>query len=89
MQSIYPTPAFDIPATGMRAYVANLAQQYGIAYVKTGSGALAQVITNLADDDVRPDETEQLLIALRRANIIDGRNMVLLLGRYFDETRHV
>ncbi len=79
----------DIPTTGLGAYIANLAQQYGIAYRKTGSSALAQVITSLADDDVKPDETEKLVIALRRANVISGQMMVLLLGRYFDETRHV
>lgn len=56
-------------------------------YIKTGSSALAEVITRLTGDDVKPDETELLVIALRRANVIDGRTMVTLLGRYFDETR--
>lgn len=79
----------DIPTTGLGAYIANLAQQYGIVYRKTGSSALAQVITSLADDDVKPDETEKLVIALRRANVISGQMMVLLLGRYFDEAHHV
>jgi hypothetical protein len=50
---------------------------------------LAQTITRLADDDVKPDETEKLVIALRRANVIDGSQMLILLGRYFDETQHV
>jgi transposase len=36
--------------------------------------------TRLADDDVKPDETDKLVIALRRANVIDGREMVRLLG---------
>lgn len=49
--------------------------------------ALAEVITHLAGDEVKPDETEELIIALRRANVIDGPTMVTLLGRYFDETR--
>ena len=74
--------------TGLSAYIANLAQRHGIAYVKTGSSALAEVITRLAGDDGNPDETEKLVIALRRANVINGRIMVTLLGRYFDETRN-
>ena len=48
---------------------------------------LAEVITRLSDDEVKPDETEKLVIALRLANVIDGPTMVTLLGRYFDETR--
>lgn len=79
----------DLPMTGLSAYIANLAQRHGISYVKTGSSALAEVITRLAGDDAKPDETERLVIALRRANIIDGPTMVTLLGRYFDENRNV
>jgi hypothetical protein len=78
----------DIPMTGLSAYIADLAQRHDIAYVKTGSSALAEVITHLAGDDIKPDETEQLVIALRRANIINGQTMVTLLGRYFDEKRN-
>lgn len=85
---VYETPQADIPMTGLSAYIANLAKQHGVVYVKTGSSALAQVITRLAGDDGNPDETERLVIALRRAIVINGRIMVTLLGRYFDETRH-
>lgn len=73
--------------TGLSAYIADLAKRHGIAYVKTESSALAQVITRLAGDDGNPDETEKLVIALRRANIINGPTAVTLLGRYFDERR--
>lgn len=83
-EAILPT---DIPTTGLSAYIADLAKRHGIVYVKTGSSALAEVITRLAGDDVKPEETEKLVIALRRANVINGRIMVTLLGRYFDETR--
>jgi len=89
VQSINAIPQTDIPVTGLSDYVANLAQRHGVAYVKTGSSALAEVITRLASDDVKPDETEKLVIALRRANVINGQIMVTLLGRYFDETRNV
>lgn len=77
----------EIPQSGIQAFVADLAGRHGIAYVRTGSSALAQVITRLGDDEVEPDETEKLIIALRRAGVIDGPAMVTLLGRYFDETR--
>ncbi len=70
-------------------YVATLAQRHGVVYAKTGNDALAEVITHLADDDVRTDETENLLVALKRANVIDGKTMVDLLGRHLDECRNV
>ena len=79
----------DLPMTGLSAYIADLAKRHGVAYVKTGSSALAQVITRLAGDDGNPDETEKLVIALRRANVIDGKTMVTLLSRYFGEMRNV
>jgi predicted AAA+ superfamily ATPase len=79
----------DVPHTGLRAFIEALARRHGVAYTRTGSSALAQVITRLADDEAKPDEIEKLVIALRRSNIIDGSTMVTLLGRYFDETRSV
>lgn len=88
MHSINATLQADIPMTGLSDYIANLAQRYGVAYVKTGSSALAEVITHMAGDDVKPDETEKLVIALRRANVINGPTMVTLLGRYLDEMRN-
>lgn len=70
-------------------YVAALARRHGVVYAKTGNDALAEVITRLADDDVRTDETEDLLVALKRANVIDGPTMVALLGRHLDQCPRV
>jgi len=78
-------PQTDIPATGLKAYIADLAARHGVRYTKTGISALAGVITHLADDDVTPDETEQLIIALRRSKVIDGPTMLTLMARYFDD----
>ena len=76
----------DIPMTGLPEFIATLAQRHGVVYKCTGQSALAQVITGLAGDDVKPDATEQLVIAMRKAGVIDGLTMLTLLGRYFDET---
>lgn len=77
----------DIPFTGLRAYIADLAKRHGVTYVRTGYDALAEVITRLSDDEVETDETDNLLVALCRAKVIDGSMLVTLLGRYLDETR--
>jgi hypothetical protein len=54
----------NIPTTGVNLFVADLARQHGITYVRTNSSALAEVITSLSGDDVMPDGTEDLVIAL-------------------------
>jgi len=79
--------AEEIPTTGLSAFIADLAKRHGVVYVRDGSSALAEVISRLSDDEVKPDETEKLVIALARANIIDGSTVLTLLGRYFDELR--
>lgn len=79
----------EIPTSGLKVFIADLARRTGVNYLRDGYSVMAQVVTRLSDDEVRLDETEQLVIALRRAKVIDGRTMVTLLGRYFDETRDV
>ena len=78
-----------IPSTGLISFIATLAKEHGVSFARTGSDALADVITRLADDEVVTDETEDLIVALRRADVIDGPTMVSLLGSYLDEKRHV
>ena len=72
-----------------QSYVSNLAREHGIACVRQVNDALAEVITQLADDVVVTDATEDLLVALQRAKVIDGPTMVLLLGQYLDESFNV
>ena len=75
------------PKTGLRTFIASFAERHGVSSVRSGSSALADIITRLAGDEPKPDNTEKLVIALRRAKVIDGRTMLELLSRYFAETR--
>lgn len=79
----------DIPTAGLAEYIAGLARQHGIRYVRTPDDALADVITRLADDEVVADDTEDLIVALKRSHVIDAATMVSLLGNYLDEKRNV
>ncbi len=79
----------EIPTVGLAAFIADLAQRHDVVYERTGSSALAQAITRLSGDDGAPDPTERLIIALRRAELIDGKTMLTLQGRYLDEKFHV
>ena len=80
-------PNIDIPKVGISSFVIELARQHGVAYQRTGLSDWAQAITRLSGDDGAPDQIEQLVIALRQARVIDGRLMLEILGRYFDEMR--
>jgi hypothetical protein len=69
--------------------VQQLAKENGVVYKKTANDALAEVITRLSDDNVVTDATEDLIVALKRANVISGEVMVSLLGQHLREIRHV
>lgn len=58
-------------------------------YIKTPSDYLAEVITNLSDDDVVTDDVEDLIVALKRAHVINAETMVALLGNYLNEKQNV
>lgn len=73
------------PSSNIKSYVEDLAQQHGVTYVKTSSDVLAEVITRLSDHEIVTDETEDLIVALARANIIDSQDMGDLLGLHYDE----
>ncbi|MBN6739839.1 hypothetical protein JKG47_04695 [Acidithiobacillus sp. MC6.1] len=81
--------AMMIPSSNLSEYIIALAEKRGVRYVKTANDALADVVTRLSDDEVDTDDTEDLIVALRRANAIDGSTMVSLLGNYLDEKRNV
>jgi hypothetical protein len=69
--------------------VQQLAKENGVVYKRTANDALAEVITRLSDDNVVTDATEDLIVALKRANVISGEVMVSLLGQHLREIRHV
>lgn len=64
-------------------YVRDLAALHQISYVKTATDHLAENITRLCGDDVgEPDEIQLLLVALRRAGHLDGREFIGLQADY-------
>ena len=67
------------------SYVRNIAKQHGVSYLRTPSDELADVVTRLSGDEITTDATEDLIVALKRVNVIDGSTMVSLLGRHLDE----
>lgn len=74
-----------LPASGTAGFVRDLARRHGVTYRKTKADAPADAITCVADDDVRLDEIEGLMIALRRTGVLTADNFVPLQVRYLRE----
>ncbi len=70
-------------------YITELAKKHGVSYIRTPDDALAEVITNLADDDVKMDRIELLLIALERTGVIASDSVVPLHINYLREKLNV
>ena len=79
----------NIPKTNVAEYIAEIAKENGVKYVRGPLDDLADVITYLSDDDVTVDDTADLVVALKRAGIISGRSVTDLLGAYLDEKHKV
>lgn len=78
----------EMPTHNIAAFVIELAKLNNVTYTKTSNDVLDEVITRLSRDDIPTDDTENLIVALKRAHVIDAVTMVMLLDNYFDEKRH-
>lgn len=67
---------------GIKNYIQHLAESNNVTYTSTPVDALADHITALADDVVQNDDTKDLLVALKRAQVISGAQMNTLLVQY-------
>lgn len=73
----------------VRSQILDQANQHGVCYRLTPDDALAEVVTRLSDDEIVTDEIEDLLVALKRAGVISGAEMVALLSEYLADSKLV
>jgi len=78
-----------IPKSGFKDFIINLASYNKVEYKKTGYGELADNFTRLSDDKVEQDDVERLVIALKRNNVLNSKQMLSLLHGYLKETLNV
>ena len=87
---IYVPQPLQIPAKGISQFVARLARKHHITYARTTGDAWAETVTRLAGDEVRSDDTANLLVALKRAHKLTDREMTsLLIHHQREEKRRV
>ena len=81
--------SLKIPETGLKNYVLDLAKRHQITYVKTYADEWAESVTRLADDEVRTDNIENLVIALKKDRRVSSTEMVQMLANYLREKEGV
>ena len=77
----------NMPTKDFAQYIKYLAKKHNVVYERTYADAFADKATELAGDEVITDEIDDLLVALKRAGIIDGKELVDLLGGYLYEKK--
>jgi hypothetical protein len=60
-------------------YVQELAKREGVVFTPAFADTWAVAVTKLAGDDVKSDATDDLLVALRRADKLTPREMTRLV----------
>lgn len=76
-----------LPTTGVARFVQDLARSYKVVYTVQPMDQWAETVTRLAGDDVRADDTENLLIALKRAGKISTKDVATLTINYLRERK--
>lgn len=86
-KEIIADSVLDIPASDVRQYIIDLAKKHKITYVRTYGDEWAETVTRLSGDDVKADEIACLVIALKRAGKISGKEMGNLIINYLREKK--
>lgn len=78
-----------LPTKGMSRFVERFAHAHGVTHVRTGVDDYAEAVTRTAGDDVVLDATGKLLAALKKKDLINGRQLARLMTNHMREVRHV
>lgn len=68
-------------------HIRGLARQHGVAPEHTPLDAFAADVSRLSDAEVPGDEIADLVVALKRAGVLDSRQATSLYGNYLAYTR--
>ena len=88
-----PAPAADADAgtstrtTSAAELIRDLARRHGVAYEPVPLDAFAADVSRLSDAEVPGDEIADLVVALKRAGVLDSRQAASLYGDHLAQTR--
>lgn len=78
-----------LPIEGVRRYVERFARAHGVAYFRTGLDDYAEAVTRAAGDDVVLGGTGKLLAAMKKKELINGRQLARLMTNHMREVNRV
>lgn len=84
-----PTNVDDLPKTDVRSYIERFAEYYNIIHKRTGLDEFAEAVTRMAGDEIKLDPTEKLLVALKKKELINAKQLSRLLSNYLKEASNV
>lgn len=84
-----PTNVDDLPKSDVRSYIERLAEHYNIIHQRTGLDEFAEAVTRMAGDEIKLDPTEKLLVALKKKELINAKQLSRLLSNYLKEESNV
>lgn len=76
-----------IPSSGIASFVQGLARRFKVSYVPNSMDRWAETVTRLAGDEVHADDTQDLLVALKRSGKLSTDEMALLMVNYLRERK--
>lgn len=80
-------PPQVIPIRGVANYVLNFAHYHKVSYSYNSMDQWADSVTRLAGDDVKHDNIEDLLVALKRAGKLSKKDVAMLAVNYLRERK--
>ena len=83
MRSEDPKATGEAPTAEQQ--IRDLARRHGVVFVRTPLDDWADQVSRLSDAEVELDDVENLVVALGRAKVVDGKELTLLHSRYLDE----
>ncbi|MFD1554025.1 hypothetical protein ACFSHT_00090 [Paraburkholderia silviterrae] len=77
----------QLPTSGVARFVLDLAKQLEVAYEPHPMDRWAETVTRLAGDEVNPDSTADLLVALKRCGKLSTDEMATLMVNHLRERK--
>jgi hypothetical protein len=84
-----PQDLDQLPKHGVIEFVDRLARAHGVVYERSKLDDWAEAVTRAAGDDVRLDQTEELLLVLRKLNLLTSRQASRLMVNHMREMKDV
>ena len=84
-----PADLDALPSKNVSEFIQRFARSRHVHFKRSGLDAWAEAVTRAAGDDIKLDETGKLLVALKKKQLINGRQMARLMTNHLREHQRV